>query len=206
MANFNDAYNELKLAAGYLSDIDIPSAPLQTINTSVQAVDHDVQQATTAITNGFNNLDNLVNSTNQLLTTTNQLLTNTNQLLTYENQLLTYEIEQNNTIICYLEKITRQTCALLNESARQTAADEEMARDIHDLEQLYELANPAAAVEQDRLEALKHQVERCCPPPKPEPPCKFEPCPRPGDIPPPPSQSVPGPPVAQIVRKPKKAN
>ena len=66
-----------------------------------------------------------------------------------------------------------------NEAALQTAAQQAMREDLDDLEQLYELANPAAAVEQDRLEALKAQIEKCCPPTVPEPPCKFEPCKQP---------------------------
>ena len=53
------------------------------------------------------------------------------------------------TKICYLDKIAQQTCALVNEAALQTAAQQAMRDDLDDLEQLYELANPAAAVEQD---------------------------------------------------------
>jgi hypothetical protein len=72
---------------------------------------------------------------------------------------------------------------LLNESALQTAAQQAMREDIHDLKQLFELANPAAAVEQHRLEKLEEQVEKCCPPPVPEPPCKFVKCEEPGPLP-----------------------
>jgi hypothetical protein len=61
-----------------------------------------------------------------------------------------------------------------------------MRTDLANLTQLYELANPAAAVEQDRLEELKAQIEKCCPPPRPEPPCKFEKCDQPRELPKPP--------------------
>ena len=64
----------------------------------------------------------------------------------YTNQLLLYQIQQNDTMVCYLEKITRQTCALLNEAALQTAAQQAMRADLDELTELYELANPAAAV------------------------------------------------------------
>jgi hypothetical protein len=93
------------------------------------------------------------------------------------------------------------TCALLNEAALQTAAQQAMREDLDDLRQLYELASPAAAVEQHRLEALKAQVEKCCPPPVPTPPCKFEPCKQPGDVPPPPRPQEPPPQVQARKRK-----
>jgi len=160
MASIDDCYNQLVAANGELSQIDLG---IQTVNTSVQAVDTDVQATTAAVTAGFSQLYTIAN---------------------YTNQLLLYQIQQNDTMVCYLEKITRQTCALLNEAALQTAAQQAMREDLDDLRQLYELANPAAAVEQARLEALKAQVEKCCPPPVPTPPCKFEPCKQPGDIPP----------------------
>jgi hypothetical protein len=160
MASIDDCYNQLVAANGELSQIDLG---IQTVNTSVQAVDTDVQATTAAVTAGFSQLYTIAN---------------------YTNQLLLYQIQQNDTMVCYLEKIARQTCALLNEAALQTAAQQAMRADLDDLKQLYELANPAAAVEQARLEALKAQVEKCCPPSVPTPPCKFEPCKQPGDVPP----------------------
>jgi hypothetical protein len=166
MASLNDAYNQLVIANQHLTAID---NELQTVNSSVQAVDADVQATTQAVQTGFSELYTLVN---------------------YTDQLLLYEIAQNNTIICYLAKIAQQTCALLNEAALQTAAQRAMREDLDDLRQLYELANPAAAVEEHRLEKLKEQVEKCCPPPVPEPPCTFEPCEQPGALPPPPGDGT----------------
>jgi hypothetical protein len=159
MASLDDAFNQLKIANTHLTAID---NDLQTVNASVQAVGADEQATTAAVQSGFSELYSLVN---------------------YTDQLLQYEIAQNTTIICYLGKIAQQTCALLNESALQTAAQQAMREDIHDLKQLFELANPAAAVEQHRLEKLEEQVEKCCPPPVPEPPCKFVKCEEPGPLP-----------------------
>ena len=51
----------------------------------------------------------------------------------YTNQLLLYQIQQNDTMVCYLEKIARQTCALFNEAALQTAAQQAMREDLDDL-------------------------------------------------------------------------
>jgi hypothetical protein len=176
MASIDDCYNQLVAANGELSQID---QGIQTVNTSLQTVDTDVQATTAAVQAGFSQLYAIAN---------------------YTNQLLLYQIQQNDTMVCYLEKITRQTCALLNEAALQTTAQQAMREDLDDLRQLYELANPAAAVEQHRLEALKAQVEKCCPPPVPTPPCKFEPCKQPGDVPPPPRSPEP-PPQIQARKK-----
>jgi hypothetical protein len=175
MASIDDCFNQLVAANGELSQID---QGIQTLNTSIQAVDADVQATTAAVQAGFSQLYTIAN---------------------YTNQLLLYQIQQNDTMVCYLEKITRQTCALLNEAALQTAAQQAMRADLDDLKQLYELANPAAAVEQSRLEDLKAQVEKCCPPTVPTPPCKFEPCKQPGDVPPMPG----GGPIAQPAPRPQ---
>ena len=170
MATLNDAYNQLVAANAQLTNIH---NDLQTVNTSVQAVGTDVQATTAAVQAGFSQLDSLLN---------------------YTDQLLKYEIAQNDTIICYLTKIAQQTCALLNEAALQTAAQQAMREDLGDLKQLFALANPAAAVEQHRLEALEAQIEKCCPPPAPNPPCVFEKCPQPPELPAPSGGTVAQPP------------
>jgi hypothetical protein len=162
MATLNDAYNQLVAANSQLTTIH---GDLQTVNTSVQDVNTSVEATTAAVENGFTQLSGLVG---------------------YTNQLLTYEIQQNDTIICNLTKIARQTCELVNQAALQTAAQQAMRADLHDLKQLYELANPAAAVEQHRLEVLDRKIERCCPPKLPQPPCVYEPCATPGPPPTPP--------------------
>jgi ABC-type transporter Mla subunit MlaD len=141
------------------------NSQLTTLHNDLQEVNTSVDASTAAIESGFSGLD---------------------QLVEYTNQLLAYEIEQNQTIICNLEKIAKQTCELVNEATLQTAAQQAMRDDLHDLKQLYELTNPAAAGEQRRLEALNRKIEACCPPPVPEPPCRYEPCKRPGKPPPPP--------------------
>ena len=106
MASLDDAYNQLKIANQHLTAID---NDLQTVNASVKVVGADEQATTAAVQTGFSELYSLVN---------------------YTDQLLQYEIAQNNTIICYLGKIAQQTCALLNEAALQTAAQQAM-RDGH---------------------------------------------------------------------------
>jgi hypothetical protein len=159
VATLDDAFNQLVIANGHLTDIDNDIK-------AVQQVDGSVQQTTAAVQTGFSQLDNLV---------------------TFTNQLLEFEIAQNQTIICILEKISKQTCELVNQATLQTAAQEAMREELSDLKQQFELANPAAAVEQHRLEKLEHKLNACCPPAKPEPPCQYEPCPAPQEPPRPPS-------------------
>ena len=162
MASIDDCFNQLVAANGELSQID---QGIQTVNTSIQAVDADVQATTAAVQSRI------------------QPALHDREL---HQPVAAVPDSADDTMVCYLEKITRQTCALLNDAALQTTAQQAMRADLDDLKQLYELANPAAAVEQGRLEDLKAQVEKCCPPSVPTPPCKFEPCKRPGDVPPPP--------------------
>lgn len=126
------------------------------IHTDLQTVNTSVQATTAAVQSGFSTLESLVN----------------------------FEIEQNWTIICNLEKISKQTCELVNQATRQTIAEEAMREEISDIKQLYEIAQPAAAVEQHRLEELERKVEECCPPPAPQPVCVYEPCPKPEQGPP----------------------
>jgi hypothetical protein len=125
------------------------------------------------------NLTSLINAVNNV---TSALVTIGN----YTNQALYQNDQQNVTIICALEQISKNTCALLNESAVQTALQTDMVADIDGLEKMFATVNPEAALETERLAALKAQVEKCCPPPKPTPPCDYRPCPEPKPIGPPP--------------------
>lgn len=138
---------------------------LTDIHNDVQAVNTSVQATTSAVQTGFAQLDSLVNFT---------------------NSLLEFKIEQEQTIICILEKVSRQTCELVNQATLQTVAQEAMRKELLDLKQLFEIANPSAAVEQHRLEKLEKKIDECCPPPPPVLPCTYEPCPAPKGPPPPP--------------------
>jgi hypothetical protein len=146
------------------------NAQLTTLHGDLQSVNTSVQGTTAAVDTGFAQLSTLV---------------------TYTNQLLTHEIQQNDTIICNLAKIARQTCELVNQAVLQTAAQQAMREELADVKQLYELANPAAGIEQHRLEALESRLEECCPPTLPAPPCVYEPCPAPAQPPPPPQTPAP---------------
>ena len=131
----------------------------------------------------------LVTANNNLATLHNDLVNLTNELVTigqYTNQALYQNDQQNETIICILEHISQNTCALLNQAAVQTALQTEMESDIDGLEGMFASANPAAALERERLHHLEEKIEKCCPPPTPKPPCDYAPCPAPRPIGPPP--------------------
>jgi hypothetical protein len=123
----------------------------------------------------------------------NTLNTGFGQLVTlgqYADLALSQNAKQNDTIICILEHISKNTCALLNQSVIQTRLQTEMETDLDALEAMYETVHAAAALERERLRALKQQVEKCCPPPQPEVPCKYAPCPAPKPIGDPPNVVV----------------
>jgi hypothetical protein len=110
------------------------------------------------------------------------LLAGFNKLITigdYTNQALAHQSKQNDTIICSLDHIAKNTCELLNQSAIQTMLQKQMQSGIAALADMYATVHPEAALERERLLALKAQVEKCCPPPQPEPPCHFASCPAP---------------------------
>jgi len=91
-------------------------------------------------------------------------------------KLLFHLTKQNEVIICALEHISRNTCELVNQATTQTELQSEMADDISTVRFLVESTAPAAALEHRRLEEIQEDLERCCPPEKPRPPCDYEPC------------------------------
>jgi hypothetical protein len=162
MPSADDLFNQLVAANNRLEDI---KGDLVDVKGAVNGVTAAVNVVNGTLINGFN-----------------QLVT----LGQYTNLALFHNDQQNDTIICLLEHISRNTCALLNQAALQTAAQLEMESDIDALESMFATVNAGAALEAKRLHALKEQIEKCCPPEKPVPPCEFVPCPAPKPIGPPP--------------------
>lgn len=138
---------------------------LQTINARILDLTAAVNQVNATLTTGFGHLVTLGQ---------------------YTNLALSQNAKQNDTIICILEYISKNTCELLNQSVIQTKLQTEMQTDMDALEAMYETVHADAALERERLRALKQQIEECCPPPQPEPPCKYAPCPAPKPLPDPP--------------------
>jgi hypothetical protein len=142
---------------------------LLSANTKLDTLHNDLASIAAVLGNGFNQLALLGQ---------------------YNNDALYHNDQQNDTIICILEHISQNTCALLNQAAIQTALQTEMERDIDGLEGMFAAANPGAALERERLHRLEEKIEKCCPPTAPPPPCTFTKCPAPRPIGPPPQVGV----------------
>src|SRR5262249_4586416 len=90
-------------------------------------------------------------------------------LANYTNQALYHNDQQNDTIICILEHISKNTCSLLNEAHVQTGLQTVIQKNTMTLAELYAATPAEAALARERLEALRKQVEECCPPEPPKP-------------------------------------
>jgi len=135
-----------------------------------------------------------VNQVNATLTTGFSEMVTLGQ---YTNLALSQNAKQNDTIICILEHISKNTCELLNQSVIQTRLQTEMEKDIDGLEAMYETAHADAALERKRLRELKEEIEECCPPPEPETPCKYAPYAAP--------KPIGDPPYVGVIERPKPA-
>jgi hypothetical protein len=104
----------------------------------------------------------------------------------YANQALAQNAKQNDTIICLLEHISHHTCQIWNESHLQTGLQTVIKDRTVELADLYEATHAEAALEWERMQKLKKQMEECCPPEPERPPCQDERCPKPDRLPEPP--------------------
>jgi hypothetical protein len=138
---------------------------LQTINGRLLDLTAAVNQVNATLTTGFGELVTLDQ---------------------YTNLALSQNAKQNDTIICILEHLSKNTCELLNQSVIQTRLQTEMQKDMDALEAMYGTVHADAALERERLQALKEQIEECCPPAQPEAPCRYAPCLAPKPLPDPP--------------------
>jgi DNA-binding NarL/FixJ family response regulator len=123
---------------------------------------------------------------NIVSTSLGQLVT----LTTYTDQALFQNALQNGAIICILEKISKQTCELLNQSCLQTALQTQIEKNTAAIADIVAVAHPEAALFRERQQALRSELEKCCPPVKPKPCCHYEPCQAPPQIDPPPAVVV----------------
>ena len=143
---------------------------LVTANTNLQTLHNDVQTVNSTLLTGFGDLVTIGN---------------------YTNQALAHISQQDDTIICILEKISNNTCAILNEAHAQTELQTTIAAGVSSLVDMYETVNPGAALERERLAKLQAEIEACCPPPQEPPPCSYTPCPEVGRLEPPPKVTPP---------------
>jgi hypothetical protein len=95
---------------------------------------------------------------------------------------LAEKIAQQTTMICQLEQISKQTCELLSEAHLQTGLQRQIAGTAERLLDIARTAHPTAELELQRLDKLRQDIEKCCPPELPPPFCVHEPCPQPPEF------------------------
>lgn len=80
--------------------------------------------------------------------------------------------------VCLLEKIGRIVCTTLNEAHAQTVQLSALADAFQSFLELYRAVHPEQALQLERIEQMRSELRKCCPPPtpRPEPLCTFEPC------------------------------
>lgn len=99
------------------------------------------------------------------------------------NELLLFQARQLQTVICILEKIAQNTCAIQNEAHTQTGLQKEIEKSTAAESHMFATLHPGAALELSREEEQKAEIERCCPPEPEPPPCVDRPCPDPKALP-----------------------
>ena len=161
---------KLDSANSTLTDMD---GKLDAIRAAILSVDADIQKVQALLQWGFSQLITLGQYTNQAL---------------YEND------QQNQTMVCILEHISQNTCALLNEAHIQTGLQTAIRQFTGNLNELYAATHAAAELAREREAALRHKIEECCPPKAPEPVCTYAPCPAPPPLREQPPQVQPQPP------------
>lgn len=155
---------------------------LVTANTNLAQIDADINTLNTTDTNGFATLNTTDTNGSANLSTILQAISRSQQ---YASQALYHISLQDDTIICILEHISQQTCALLNEAHMQTELQTEIRNHLARLTEIAKIANPGAEVEAERLEKLRQKIDECCPTEEPPPPCQYQRCPAPDPLQPP---------------------
>ena len=167
MASADDILNALNGANSRLDNIKSAVDNVTVaVNATTTAVNNAATEITSALNAGFAQLASLAQ---------------------YTNQALFHISQQDDTIICALENISRNTCNLVTQAHIQTLLQQNIAKSTDKLADLYSTVHAEAELQRHRLAELREEVERCCPPPRPEPACTYQPCAAPGQLPPPPS-------------------
>ena len=165
MPNINDVYNQLIAANAALDQIH---ADIVTEQTATEQVNTSVNQLDTDLNTGFQK--------------TVAGLATIAQIDTEAVKLLYHLTQQADTIICVLEKISQNTCEILNQATIQTALQTRIRDDADAQLAITESVHPEAALDRHRLRKLQEEIEKCCPPETSPPPCTYQPCPHPRPI------------------------
>jgi hypothetical protein len=159
MATASEFYNELKGVNSRLdgtnSRLDDVKGKLDDLKAAADAVRAAVQHIDLTLQWGFN-----------------QLI----MLGTYTNEALYHIAQQNDTMICILENISKNTCDLVNQAHLQTELQTSINHNTTALADLYAATHAEAALAREREETLRKKIEECCPPKPREPICGYKPC------------------------------
>ena len=172
MASINDVFNQLVTVNATLSSI---GANINAGTTATNAVKASVDQLDTDLKAGFSQTTNALNAAVSAL--------NAIAAIDIEGvKLLWHLTQQTDTVICALEHISRNTCAILTQTTIQTGLQTQIRDDSDALLSIAGFAYPAGALERERLKALQAQIEKCCPPDLAPPACTYAACPAPKAI------------------------
>jgi chromosome segregation ATPase len=170
MPSINDLYNQLTTAN---SNLQVLHNDLAAIQTQVAPLDADIKAVNGTLSSIINELSNLIN------------------LINYTNNALFHVSQQNDTVICNLEKISNNTCSILNEAHVQTKLQTSLRDNLSDVLEITKLAHSEAALELENAKKLKEEIERCCPPKVEGPICHYTPCEKPTTLEKPPQTTEP---------------
>ena len=91
------------------------------------------------------------------------------------NSLAEAQVEQNKTIICWLDNIAELLCDMKRKMNTQIEIQRGIEEATERLKKLAERVHATETVQVERLEEVERELRKCCPP-RPVPP---EPCPEP---------------------------
>ena len=165
MPTLNDAFNELQAINGHLQT-------LHADNGNIIAGQAAIAAAIAASTAAIHDVRSAVDAGTAVLHSIAHHQQVTNATLLHISQ-------QADAMICALEAISRNTCAIHNEAHIQTGRQTVIAAAETALLDITRSVNPAAALDFDRREDQRRATEACCPPPVDPPVCAYRPCPAP---------------------------
>ena len=155
MPDIDDLFNELKHASGALdqihTDLGQVATQLDTLNKAADAIK-------TIAAHVSSQADALVG------------------LAQIANQVLLFQAEQNKTMICIEEHVSKNTCSILNEAVLQTGLQRSIERGVWELVEMNKTSHPDAALSLARAGELERKVAECCPPKPVLPTCSYERC------------------------------
>jgi hypothetical protein len=182
MASGQDFYDRLNEVDGKLDNLQNIMSKLDTANANLTAVEGKLDTVNANLVTIEGKLDTITTGIAQLNSTMQWGLAQLITIGNYNNLALFHNDQQNDTMICILEHISKDACALVNEAHTQTGLQTIIKEKAVALADLYAAVHPAEALARERLEAVRKQCEECCPPEVPPPVCVYEPCPAPGKI------------------------